>query len=375
MVKKHKVIHIINSFSTGGAEKVVLSYLEKFKNDKEFEVVAVSLAENRHKIYDHIASEKDLPILYLNLKPESNVILERYHQIKAIRNMLINEKPDIIHMHLSILNIVCIASLGLKIKAKFHTIHSDPRVTSAGWHKYLNMIFYKLFNVTPICLNNQMKSYADKMFKTQKTLVLPNGINLLDYHTLTKEAAKNKFGISKEQIVIGHVGRFLEVKNHRKLISVFAEYKKTEPHAILALVGEGPLEDQIREEVSQKSLEDSVVFFGARSDVPDIMQAFDCFVFTSLYEGLGIVVIEAQAAGVPCVISDSVPMEVKSSNLVSFISLQESDLVWAKEIKKQVGFSDDVIYNGIEKYSLDNVKITLVGYYSDAIEHCDIKRF
>ena len=112
----------------------------------------------------------------------------------------------------------------------------------------------------------------------------------------------------KDKFVVGHVGRLHPQKNHDFLIDVFAELKKSKPDAELILVGTGPLEEKVKSKVAEKGLSDCVHFLGNRKDMNRIYQAMDVFVFPSLFEGLGIVAIEAQAAGVPIVCSDITPI-------------------------------------------------------------------
>ena len=364
MHDKLKVCHIINSFSTGGAEKVVLSYLEEFKGDSEYEMIAVSLAENRHKVYDKIAEQNGLHIEYLNLKRRKNIISERLYQIRSIRKYLKKKKPDIIHMHLSLLNIVCIASIGLGIRVKFHTIHSDPRVTSKGFHRIINAMYYHFFNVTAICLNDEMKGYANRLFFTNKTLVLHNGIRIEEYSRLTHDDAKEYLGFTPGQTIIGHVGRFSEVKNHKKVLSVFREIKDNVPTAVLVLVGEGGLMGKVRNQAEKLDLIDSVYFLGTRYDIPEIMRSFDCFIFPSLYEGLGIVVLEAQAAGVKCVISSNIPDEVVVSNLVKKMPVESSDESWASLVMEQLQSKAKTDYKDMEQFSMSKVCSDLKDIYA-----------
>lgn len=369
MPKKIKVMHFINSFSTGGAEKVVLSYLHEFKSDTIFEMSAVSLAENRHKIYDKLAENEGLKIRYLGCPSKKNTIIERITQIIHVRSVLKLEKPDIIHMHLSLLNIVSLASIGLGIRVKFHTIHSNPRYTSKGIYRYINTLYYKLFGVKTIALNAEMKKYADDLFFRNDTIVIPNGIYLSDYNNSNMTVVKKELGISNGLKILGHIGRFAEVKNHKKIIDVFQELRKIDDSFILILIGEGSLMETIREDVKAKGLTDYVHFLGSRDDVPHLLQGFDLFIFPSLYEGLGIVLIEAQAAGIKCLVSDKIPKEAIVSNLVTSISLDETAKHWAERLI-QIDASDcEKQYTNIDYYSMENVAKTLKSVYLDSLNN------
>jgi glycosyltransferase involved in cell wall biosynthesis len=147
-------------------------------------------------------------------------------------------------------------------------------------------------------------------------------------------SVRTELGIPPDAFVIGHVGRFDEQKNHLFLVEIAAEVAKQEPKMRLLLVGDGPLRSEIEQKVVRLDLATRTVFAGVRPDVPRLMlSAMDVFLFPSLYEGLGLVLIEAQAAGLPCIFSDLVPEEadlVKS--LIRRFSLSEPPSVWADAI-------------------------------------------
>lgn len=142
----------------------------------------------------------------------------------------------------------------------------------------------------------------------------------------------------QDRFVIGHVGRFTYQKNHEFLIDVFNELVKIMPESLLMLCGDYVDDDAIWNNVHQKvekyGLTDKVLFMGMRSDVPDLMQAMDCFVLPSRFEGLGIVGIEAQAAGLPCFFSNTITDETKITSLAEYISLSSSPRQWAEVIAK-----------------------------------------
>ena len=135
-------------------------------------------------------------------------------------------------------------------------------------------------------------------------------------------------------ILVGHVGRFLKVKNHDFLIDIFVYIKKIKPNAILMLVGQGEKQEEIKQKVKKHGIENSVLFLGSRSNVNQLMQAMDVFVLPSLYEGIPLVGIEAQATGLPCVFSQGVPSEVALTKDCTFLNLTDSVEYWAEQISK-----------------------------------------
>lgn len=144
-----------------------------------------------------------------------------------------------------------------------------------------------------------------------------------------REEVRKRIGVG-ERRVVGHVGRMHTQKNHKFLLKIFHEIYKKAPDALLLLIGDGELRNQVEDQIASYGLQDSVLLLGARSDIPDLMQAMDLFLFPSLYEGLGIVLIEAQAVGLPCIISETVPKEavIVEDNVISE-SLNTDPGIWA----------------------------------------------
>ena len=161
------------------------------------------------------------------------------------------------------------------------------------------------------------------------------GIDLTKFNQLVDSAAvRAEFGIPADAFTIGHVGRFDEQKNHEFLVEIAAEVAKREPKMRLLLVGEGPLRSQVEQKVKQMGLADRVIFAGGQPNVPRLMLgAMDVFLLPSLHEGLPVVGIEAQAAGLPFILSDVITEEVdRVKPLIQRISLSQPASVWAKTI-------------------------------------------
>ena len=161
--------------------------------------------------------------------------------------------------------------------------------------------------------------------------VMNNAIDAKEYrfNPYKREKVRNDFHVKNNEILIGHVGRFNYSKNQFFLIDIFQKVQKKIP-AKLILVGDGELRKQIEKKVQNSNLADRVIFTGVRSDVANLMQAMDVFVFPSNYEGLPVTLIEAQASGLPCLISDKVSMECKITDYVQQIDLTKSIEQWAE---------------------------------------------
>lgn len=166
--------------------------------------------------------------------------------------------------------------------------------------------------------------------------VILNAIDckLFIYNEAVRQEVRKELHL-ENQFVLGHVGRFENQKNHTFLLDIFAEVVKMKPESRLVLVGIGSLMEAMKAKASALGLADKVIFLGFRSDRERIMQAMDSFVFPSLYEGLSVVLIEAQASGMPVFVSDSTTTEVSYSPYIKFLSLKQSAQEWAEEIVKR----------------------------------------
>ncbi len=161
-------------------------------------------------------------------------------------------------------------------------------------------------------------------------IVLHNSIDCskFGYIETTRMNARNSLGI-KDQLLIGHIGTFINYKNHKFILRVFSEIIKQHKDSLLVLIGGGSLRKSVEKQARNMKLTESVLFLGIRSDVPQLLQAMDFFLLPSLFEGLGIVLIEAQATGLPCLASDRVPKDAKITDLLEYLSLEDSPEQWA----------------------------------------------
>lgn len=196
--------------------------------------------------------------------------------------------------------------------------------------------------------------FGDNLWKKKKSLVLKNAIEtekfIFNFNIRNK---MRKMLHLENNIVIGHTGKFTDQKNHEFIIDIFKEIYDKNNNFRLILVGEGELEEQIKEKVKEMKIEKAVIFLGKRVDINNILQGIDVFLFPSKYEGLPVSLIEAQASGLKCIVSDIVSNEVKITNLVSFISLKEKPLIWASKILEEYNYVRENKYYDIKKAGYD----------------------
>lgn len=177
-------------------------------------------------------------------------------------------------------------------------------------------------------------TFGLKDYQKGKVHLLNNGLdfNYYKFSESDRLRIRNEYNIHHDTVLIGHIGRFMEQKNHMFLVDIFAEYVKLNPNSKLFLVGEGELKYEIQRRIEELNLEDFVHLLGVRSDIPAILSAIDVFVFPSLYEGMPNTVIEAEAVGVPCIISNTITKNVLLNDNIYFMDIKEKAKVWADKI-------------------------------------------
>lgn len=324
-----KVLHIIPSFNVGGAEKVVLTYLQFAKNTN-IQIRAVSLFADGNTIYNKQIGKEQLDVIYLNkhLGYDFKIILEIRKQIKKFI-------PDVIHCHLYTIKYLLPAIIGLKSPIKlYYTFHSIvERENRIFVDRFFNKIAFRFCNFIPIALNETQRVKINEYYSISSAQIIHNSIDIKLYtpNESIRKQKRSELNLDNE-FVLGHVGRFDPVKNHFFILSVFRELIKIKKDSKLLLVGDGDLFSEIKNRVIELGLLPNVIFTGLCYDVSSYMQAMDAFIFPSLYEGLGIVAIEAQASSLPCLVSENVPKDVKITNLLEFESLDTQPRIWAEKI-------------------------------------------
>ena len=200
--------------------------------------------------------------------------------------------------------------------------------------------FSKLFATEYMCCSELAGRwlFGDKEYDKGNVYLLNNAVDLekFKYNKNIRKKMRKSLDISDDRLVIGHVGRFVEQKNHRFLIDIFNEIYKKNNNSLLLLAGQGPLMDEIKNKVKSLKLEKNVKFLGQRDDIDVLYQAFDVFLLPSLYEGLPVVGVEAQATGLLCELSNDMTKETKVLDTTRFMSLDDTAEEWANKILDDV---------------------------------------
>ena len=374
-----KVVHFIETLFQGGAETLVKDYallLDKTKfditilcirrTDSPYETLLTTAGIKIIFVSDFFGSTKKISGRLANkIAKESGL----YHlKIKKILNQL---HPDIIHAHLSTLRYLKFASTPFSTKL-FYTVHGEParywdssNPISQKERKACSTLIQK-HHMTLIALHDKMQKDLNHRFAVQNTITLNNGINFNRFIVQeTREEIRKSLNIPEKCFLIGHVGRFIKEKNHSTIINTFSELHKKNINTHLLLVGSGELKELTINKINSLGLTQSVTILNSRTDIQRIMKSMDIFIFPSTSEGLGIVLIEAQKMGIPCVISSAIPEAAIVSNLVHRMSPNATDKEWAEQLQN---FKvDSIKYNGIENWDMNIVIKKLEYIYQQAV--------
>lgn len=238
---------------------------------------------------------------------------------------------DIIHVHgnsaTMVLEMIAAKIAGVSLRvAHSHSTSCNMKCVD----KLMRPLFYRLCNARLACGQEAGKwLYEKKGF-----FVLNNGIESerFRFNPDARTILREKLNI-KNKTVIGHIGNFLEVKNHHQLLKIFKEFLCITPDSILILVGSGHLLNEIKDVVKNENLVDKVIFVGSVENPQDFMSVMDVIIMPSLYEGLPLSLVEEQANGLKCLVSDTITKDVNITGNVSYASLSDSPQLWATRIK------------------------------------------
>lgn len=330
-----RILHIVGKMDRAGTETWLMNVL---RNTNRREIVMDFLV---HEVLpgDYDQEINDLGGKIIRIPTSTNLITYLYSLYKILVGV---DHYDVIHSHVHHFSglTLFVARLA-RVKIRIAHSHNDTSVkdnSSSFVRRFYLRAMEKLIaqSATKGLAASELAAislFGNRWREDGRWKILYCGIDFGQFSKSTgPRRALSYIGIPENRFVVGHVGRFVPQKNHEFLIEIFNEIKNINPNSHLLLVGVGPLLKKIQCLVLEKRLNDHVTFAGSRSDVPQLMtDAMDIFVFPSTHEGLGLVLVEAQAAGLPCVISDVIPDEVAVSNIVK-ISLESSPSIWATRI-------------------------------------------
>lgn len=329
--KRIKIVHFVSGLISGGAEQMIYNYC-KAMDAKQYEFIIV---------YQHepvlVCKEKfeglNIKTVRITARSENFIknIIDGYTIIKK-------ENPDIVHAHMNLMNF-CALLPAFMNKTRVRICHSHIAENSRSiLYNMLSFICKKasIFFATDYfaCGEEAGKFfYGKKLVDKQRIVIIKNAIdfNEYSYDSVLEEKFREKYGL-QGKFIIGHIGRFTYQKNHEKLIGIFKQILQKRDDSFLVLIGSGELEDNIKNQVSDYGLEEKVLFLGNTNDTRSAYSAMDIFILPSRYEGLPVVAVEAQVAGLPCLFSSVIDKSCDFTGLIRFVDLEKNDDGWADDI-------------------------------------------
>ena len=359
-----RIAHIIGKMVGGGVESFIMNYyrnIDKTKIQFDFIIDSDSTVVPKEEIERFGGKVIEIP-------PYQKI----FSYIKTLKKVFKENNYKIVHSHLNSLSVFPLFAAYLA-KVPVRIAHSHSTTNRKEWKKNIikNMLkpFSKIFATNYFACSEHAARwlFGNKTFEKGKVKIIYNAIDIdnFKYDEKIRNKIRKEFDI-ENKFVLGHVGRFVQQKNHEFLIDVFEEVYKENRNSVLLLIGDGPLEGQIREKVNKLNLSNVVYFLGIRNDVNELMQAMDVFVFPSLYEGLGIVLIEAQCSNLPCIVSEKVPKEALLTEKIVSVKLNNT-IEWKKNILRVNIRRSKKIQEKIRNYNIFDLKLELEKKYNDLI--------
>lgn len=332
MVRPYKILHVVHSMNCGGVETWLMNILRNIDRDR-YHMDFLIRTQGPGDYDNEIVSLGSRVIPCLN-----------HHRpwifASNFFNILDKFGPyDIVHSHGSYFNglILRLAAMG-KVPVRIahsHTNEPPPQSIIRRLYNHLITKWIQQYATLGFAVSDQAAAslFGPDWKKDERWRILYCGIDLRSYEESEVSLQRTHLNIPDNAIVIGHVGRFYPPKNHFYLLSIAREIIHREPRAIFLLVGDGPLKPLVESSAQELGLRENIIFTGTRFDIPQLMKIMDVFLFPSLYEGLPLVLIEAQASGLPCIISDIIPREATIvPKLVQRLNLGDKIEHWADTV-------------------------------------------
>ncbi len=324
-----RVLQIGMTNTMGGIETYLMNYYKNINREEiQFDFIDISdgnlcfknqIISLGGKVYD-VKSYYRHPLKY----------------IKEIKRIITENNYQIIHcnMNSGVMIFPLIAAKISKAKiiiAHSHNTSSDKGIIKSILHNINKHAIPFLANMYFACSTEAGKwFFSKKILNSNKFIIIKNAIDIDEflYNEEMRKIKRKELNINDETLVIGNVGKFFKQKNHRYLLKIYKKVEEENKDSVLLLIGKGPLKSKIQSEIEKDKLNNKVIFLEDRRDVAQLMQAMDVFVLPSLYEGLPLVGIEAQVAGLKCCFSNSITKELKISSNIKYLDLKKKADEW-----------------------------------------------
>lgn len=323
------VAQVMGKWLGNGVESVIMNYYRHLDHSKVQ--------------FDFICDEDSTRIPYDEIKKLGGrvFLVPKYQNLpkylKALEKLFKENQYRIVHSNintLSVFPLYAAKKAGVPIRISHSHSTSNPKEWKRNLIKNILRPFSKRYATDYFACSEVAGRYlfGNKDFDQGEVKIIHNAIDIdkFKFDEIARKKLRKELGIKDSTVVIGHVGRFVQQKNHAFLVDVFKEYHKKNPDSKLLLVGSGPLEDEIKKKVEKLDLKDSVLFLGQRDDINKLYSVMDIFCLPSLYEGLPVVGVEAQAAGLPCVFSNKITKNIVLCDNTQMLSIKNNRNQWLR---------------------------------------------
>lgn len=351
--KVKRILHIVSAMDRGGAETLIMNIYRNIDRSK----VQFDFVTHSEKVDDY-----DVEIKLLGgriYKTESLGSVGPFKYTNNLVRIISSTTYEVVHVHT---DFQCgFPALAARLSGVQNRIcHSH----STNWLKNngaINGLIFKAlqglikWNATKLCSCSEEAAaflFGKKSIEYNKVKILKNSIDISGYMNMGNDIRSSvieEFDLSPKVKLLGHVGKFSESKNQKFILKVLKKVVEKDSNYVAIFVGDGPLRETIELEARKLGLMDHVKFIGVREDIARLMVSFDIFLFPSIFEGFGIVMLEAQSAGTPCLASTAVPKTVDLGlDLVAFLSIDNTEEQWKEAILSH-SFSKAVNPKEVEK--------------------------
>ena len=379
MVRKVKILHVVGGMNVGGTETMLMNLYRKLNTNVQFDFISYY---DKDAYYDDEIKRLGGQVIKIDSPNKVGMIKSIKNLCEAIKE---NGPYDAVHAHtLFNCGVAMIAARLSGINVRVSHAHTNLDNTQSIIRKIYIWCMRRtinLFSTDCIACSESAGKYlfGESITLSKKYKLLPNYVDYKKYLNCSDtKSVRQELGIKDDDIVVGHIGRFVEAKNHKFLLEVVSEMINLNNKVKLILTGDGELRKEMECYVEELGIKENVYFLGIRKDIDKILNNLDIFIFPSIYEGLGLVMIEAQSAGIPCLVSEAIQKEADLDiGLVKQINLNDKKELWIKEAFELIenkNKNKKQILSAIKNkgYDLDNIINKLLEIYKLDLEMGDI---
>lgn len=348
------VLQVMPEFGLAGAETMCESLCYQLQESGKYNVIVVSLFDFHSPITERMEKNR-IRVIYLNKKPgiDISIIYKLYKVMKQ-------NDIDIVHTHRYVMQYAIPSAVMAGVKVRIHTVHNIATKEVDGYRRILAHFFFKHCSVIPVSISPLIRKSVMEEYNVTKeqTPVIYNGSDL------KKCLVKTNYS-SSEPFCILHIGRFNPQKNHGIIIDAAKKLKEEGVKFVIKLIGGAGNEEQRKQEVKQKGLENEIIFCGLQGNVYPFLQSADCFILPSLYEGMPITLVEAMGSGLPIIASavGGVPDMIENERSGILINPNTNQLVLAlKKLMKDTNLREYLGKNAFVKSNDFSTERMFKGY-------------